>query len=90
MAALIFLSNVGLGLNDQARKARTVRFQLHQALAQQSSANFQGGAIKIACVESGGTTQPEQVGIEDLARPSAQVPRARLRRGDILVSFLHD
>ncbi len=76
MAALIFLSNVRFGFYDQACQARAVRFQLHQALTQQSSANFQGGAIEIASVESRGTTQPARVGIEDLERPSAQGPRA--------------
>ncbi len=90
MAALIFLSNVSFGFYDQACQARAVRFQLHQSLAQQSSANLEGGAIEITSFISEGTTQPEQVGIEDLARPSVQVPRARLRRGDIPVSFLRD
>ena len=76
MAALIFLANVRLGFNDQTREAFAIRFELNEALTKQSSANFQGGAIEIASVESRGTTQPARVGIEDLERPSAQGPRA--------------
>ncbi len=90
MAALIFLANVRLGFNDQARETCAIRSKLYKALTQQCSANFEGGAIEIASGESRGTTQPAQVGIEDPERPYAQVPRARLRPGDIPVSFVHD
>jgi hypothetical protein len=48
MAALIFLPNVGLGFNDQTREACAIRFKHNEALTQQSSANFQCGAIEIA------------------------------------------
>ncbi len=90
MAALIFLANVCLSFNNQAREACAIRFQLYEALAQQPSANFEGGAIEITSVESRGTTQPAQVEIEDPEQPYAQVPRARLRPGDTPVSFVHD
>ena len=76
MAALIFLANVRLGFNDQTREAFAIRFELNEALTKQSSANFQGGAIEIASVESRGTIQPARAGIEDPEQPFAQDLRA--------------
>ncbi len=90
MAALIFPADVRFRFYDQACEARAVRFHLYEALAQQSSANFEGGAIEITSVKSGGTTQPAQVGIEGPEQPSVQAPRAKLRPGDNQVSFSHD
>jgi hypothetical protein len=48
MAAFILPADVRLGFNDQAREARAIRLQLHEALAQQSAADFKSGAIEIA------------------------------------------
>ena len=48
MAAHILLADVRLGFYDQAREARAIRLQLHEALAQQSAADFKSGAIEIA------------------------------------------
>lgn len=76
MAALIFLANIRLGFNDQTREARAIRLKFYKALTQQSSANFQGGAIEIASFESRGATQPARAGSEDLELPFAQGPRA--------------
>jgi hypothetical protein len=70
------LANVRLGFNDQSRETRAIRFEFYKALTQQSSANFQGGAIEFASFDSRGAIQPAQAGSEDPEQPSAQGLRA--------------